>query len=77
MTFADLSAGESIFVGANMLSYPFQGHSVWSAACSQLFRNNYPAGSVWTTGEQRLSANSLLSDPEGRPVARAEQKGAL
>jgi predicted nucleic acid-binding protein len=36
MTFADLLAGESVFVDANTLVYHFTAHPVFGAACTQL-----------------------------------------
>jgi predicted nucleic acid-binding protein len=38
MTFADLVAGDALFVDANILTYHFQPHPVWGAACSDLLR---------------------------------------
>jgi predicted nucleic acid-binding protein len=38
MTFADLVAGDSIFVDANTLTYHFQPHPVWGSPCSDLLR---------------------------------------
>jgi predicted nucleic acid-binding protein len=36
MTFADLAAGDAVFVDANTLTYHFQPHARWGAACTQL-----------------------------------------
>lgn len=36
MIFADLVAGDSLFVDANVLTYYFQPHPRWGAACAQL-----------------------------------------
>jgi predicted nucleic acid-binding protein len=36
MTFADLFAGDQVFVDANTLAYHFQPHPVWGPACTQL-----------------------------------------
>lgn len=38
MTFADLVAGDAIFLDANPLTYHFQPHPVWGHACSDLLR---------------------------------------
>jgi predicted nucleic acid-binding protein len=38
MTFADLVAGDALFVDANILTYHFQPHPVWGPACSQLLQ---------------------------------------
>jgi predicted nucleic acid-binding protein len=36
MTFADLVAGDGVFVDANVLTYHFQPHPLWGPACSDL-----------------------------------------
>lgn len=36
MTFDDLVMGDQVFVDANTLTYHFQPHPVWGAACTQL-----------------------------------------
>jgi len=36
MTFADLVAGESVFIDANTLIYHFGPHPTFGAACNQL-----------------------------------------
>lgn len=38
MTFADLAAGDAVFVDANTLTYHFQPHALWGPACTQLLR---------------------------------------
>jgi predicted nucleic acid-binding protein len=38
MTFADLLAGDQVFVDANTLTYHFQPHPLWGAACTQLLQ---------------------------------------
>jgi predicted nucleic acid-binding protein len=38
MTFADLVAGDSVFVDANILTYHFQPHPVWGRVCSDLLQ---------------------------------------
>ncbi|MCI0376898.1 MAG: hypothetical protein L0215_04785 [Gemmataceae bacterium] len=38
MTFADLVAGDSVFVDANTLTYHFQPHPVWGPLSSDLLR---------------------------------------
>jgi predicted nucleic acid-binding protein len=38
MTFADLVAGDAVFLDANTLVYHFVAHPSWSAACSQLLQ---------------------------------------
>jgi len=38
MTFADLVAGDAVFVDANILTYHFQPHPVWGPPCSDLLR---------------------------------------
>ncbi len=51
MTFADLVAGDAVFVDANILTYHFQPHPVWGPACSNLLRrikNGELAGSTST-----------------------------
>jgi len=36
MTFANLAAGDALFVDANTLTYHFEPHSRWGPACTQL-----------------------------------------
>jgi predicted nucleic acid-binding protein len=36
MTFADLGAGDAVFVDANTLTYHFQPHPVWGPPCTDL-----------------------------------------
>ena len=38
MTFADLVAGDAVFVDANTLTYHFQPHPVWGPPCTDLLR---------------------------------------
>jgi predicted nucleic acid-binding protein len=38
MIFADLVAGDAVFVDANTLTYHFQPHAVWGPACSDLLQ---------------------------------------
>jgi predicted nucleic acid-binding protein len=38
MTFADLVAGDAVFVDANTLTYHFQPHPAWGPPCSDLLR---------------------------------------
>ena len=38
MIFADLVAGDAVFVDANTLTYHFQPHAVWGLACSDLLQ---------------------------------------
>jgi predicted nucleic acid-binding protein len=38
MTFADLVAGDAVFVDANTLTYHFQPHQTWGPPCSALLR---------------------------------------
>ncbi len=38
MTFADLLAGEAVFVDANTLTYHFQPHPTWGPPCTDLLR---------------------------------------
>jgi predicted nucleic acid-binding protein len=38
MIFADLPAGDAVFVDANVLTYHFQPHPVWGPACTDLLR---------------------------------------
>ncbi len=38
MTFADLLAGEAVFVDANALTYHFQPHPVFGPPCTALLR---------------------------------------
>jgi predicted nucleic acid-binding protein len=38
MIFADLQAGESVFVDANTLTYHFQPHAVFGPACTQFLQ---------------------------------------
>lgn len=38
MTFADLAAGDALFVDANILTYHFQPHPRWGPPCSDLLR---------------------------------------
>jgi predicted nucleic acid-binding protein len=36
MTFADLAAGDAVFIDANILTYHFEPHPRWGPACTQL-----------------------------------------
>ena len=38
MTFANLTTGDSVFVDANTLTYHFEPHVRWGAACTQLLQ---------------------------------------
>jgi predicted nucleic acid-binding protein len=38
MTFADLVAGDAVFVDANILTYYFQPHPTWGPPCTDLLR---------------------------------------
>jgi predicted nucleic acid-binding protein len=38
MTFADLAAGDAVFVDANTFTYHFQPHPVWGPPCTDLLR---------------------------------------
>jgi predicted nucleic acid-binding protein len=38
MTFADLVAGDAVFVDANTLTYHFEPHAVWGPSCSDLLQ---------------------------------------
>ena len=38
MIFADLVAGDAVFVDANTLTYHFQPHPVWGPACADLLQ---------------------------------------
>ncbi len=38
MTFADLVTGDAVFVDANTLTYHFEPHARWGAACTQLLQ---------------------------------------
>ena len=38
MTFADLVAGDVVFVDANILTYHFQPHPVWGRSCNDLLQ---------------------------------------
>jgi predicted nucleic acid-binding protein len=38
MTFADLGAGDAVFVDANPLTYHFEPHAVWGPLCSDLLQ---------------------------------------
>jgi predicted nucleic acid-binding protein len=38
MTFADLAAGDAVFVDANIFTYHYQPHPAWGAACTQLLQ---------------------------------------
>jgi predicted nucleic acid-binding protein len=38
MTFADLVAGDAVFVDANILTYHFQPHPAWGPPCTDLLR---------------------------------------
>jgi predicted nucleic acid-binding protein len=38
MTFADLVAGNAVFVDANILTYHFQPHPVWGPSCADLLQ---------------------------------------
>jgi predicted nucleic acid-binding protein len=51
MTFADLVAGDAVFIDANILTYHFQPHPLWGSACSNLLQridNGELAGSTST-----------------------------
>jgi predicted nucleic acid-binding protein len=58
MTFADLVAGDAVFVDANILTYHFQPHPVWGPACGNLLQrieNGELAGSTSTHVLSELS----------------------
>jgi predicted nucleic acid-binding protein len=58
MTFADLLAGDAVFVDANILTDHFQPHPVWGPACSHLLQrieNGELAGSTSTHVLSELS----------------------
>jgi predicted nucleic acid-binding protein len=58
MTFADLLAGDAVFVDANILAYHFQPHPVWGPPCSNLLQrieNGELAGSMSTHVLSELS----------------------
>ena len=38
MTFADLAAGDAVFVDANTLTYHFEPHAVWGPPCASLLQ---------------------------------------
>ncbi|HTU89300.1 MAG TPA: PIN domain-containing protein [Gemmataceae bacterium] len=38
MTFVDLTAGEALFVDANILAYHFEPHARWGPSCTQLLQ---------------------------------------
>jgi predicted nucleic acid-binding protein len=73
MTFADLVAGDQVFVDANTLTYHFQPHPLWGPACTQLLeriKNQELAGftSTHVLAElahrlMTLEANTLLRWP--------------
>jgi predicted nucleic acid-binding protein len=70
MTFADLGAGDAVFVDANIFTYHFQPHPRWGPACTQLLRQvetqhlvGYTATHVMGEAAHRLmtvEANTLL-----------------
>jgi predicted nucleic acid-binding protein len=38
MTFANLATGDAVFIDANILTYHFEPHALWGAACTQLLQ---------------------------------------
>jgi hypothetical protein len=63
MTFADLVAGDAVFVDANPLTYHFQPHPIWGPPCSDLLRrieNQELAG---------FTSTHVLSEVSRRPMA--------
>src|SRR6266511_2298016 len=61
MTFADLVAGDALFVDANTLTYHFQPHPIWGPACSDLLQrieNREIAG---------CTSTHVLSEVVGQP----------
>ncbi len=73
MTFADLLAGETVFVDANTLTYHFQPHPAWGPPCADLLRRIENQELVGFTSTHVLSevshrlmtiqANALLGWP--------------
>jgi uncharacterized protein len=73
MTFANLAAGDAVFVDANTLTYHFQPHVLWGASCTQLLQRienqqlvGYTASHVIGELSHRLmtlEANTLLGWP--------------
>ncbi|HTU19370.1 MAG TPA: hypothetical protein VMG10_15020 [Gemmataceae bacterium] len=48
MTFADLAAGDAVFVDANTLTYHFEPHARWGAAAGRASPQVQPAGDAQT-----------------------------
>ena len=73
MTFADLAAGDALFVDANTLTYHFQPHPRWGPSCTDLLRRienqeliGFTSTHVLSEVSHRLmtiQANTLFSWP--------------
>jgi predicted nucleic acid-binding protein len=73
MTFANLATGDAVFVDANILTYHFEPHARWGAACTQFLQrieNQQLAGytSTQVIGEvshrlMTMEAHRLLNWP--------------
>jgi predicted nucleic acid-binding protein len=63
MTFADLPAGASLFLDANVLVYHFQPHPVFGLACSQLIQ------SIENDQVRGLTSTHVLSEVAHRLMA--------
>lgn len=63
MIFADLLAGDQVFVDANTLTYHFQPHPVWGAACTQLLERikNQELGGFTSTHVLAEVAHRLMT----------------
>jgi len=63
MIFADLVAGESIFLDANPLVYHFAPHPTLGAACTQLIKRigNHELQAVTSTHVLRETAHHLMT----------------
>jgi predicted nucleic acid-binding protein len=75
MTFADLVAGDALFVDANTLTYHFQPHPVWGPPCSDLLQrieNQELAGFTSTAALSEVTHRLMTIQASalfGRPFA--------
>src|SRR5262249_42307302 len=66
MNFADLVAGDAVFVDANTLTYHFQPHPAWGPPCTDLLRrieNQELAGYTSTHALTELSPRLMTLQP--------------
>ena len=66
MTFADLVAGDAVFVDANTLTYHFQPHPVWGPPCNDLLQR---------IANQELAGFTSPPAGRGRNLDRGQRPG--